>query len=175
MPTIQHYGVTVDLEKPTTGVVQNNHVEWLHEEQGIDLAWEEHVKECKGQCGACDCRHEGEEDKECECEGVEDHQHDPTDSHDYCGPDTQGTLLIGSWKKDAEGLYEPDPDAPNAEFAAIVGEVYTQVVWSKTVVRVKSLCSPCYPGQADVDRDKIVAEGGYLAYDFPADMWGSES
>ncbi len=29
MATIRHYGITVDLDKPTTGVVQLNHVQWF--------------------------------------------------------------------------------------------------------------------------------------------------
>ncbi len=144
-----HWGVPVKLDEPTTGVVQNNRVEWLndacYEGGAIDLAWEDHLKECKG---------------------------DEHGEHDHCGPDEHGDMLIGSWKKDVNGLYEPDPDAASAEYAAIVGEVYTQVVWSKTVVRVRDLCSPCYPGQADVEHDKLVTEGGYLAYDLPADIYG---
>lgn len=190
-----HYGVTVDLEKPTTGVVQNNHVEWLGDEiaDGIDLAWEEHLEDCRGQCRECHCNHggckhlpPGQGDCDCECEcyfsqrerdnGVTNaHTYDPGsemgqgDCHDRCGPEERGTTLIGKWKKGADGKWEPDE---SGEYAAICGEVYTQVVWSRRVVRVRSLCSPCFPGQADVDQDKIVSEGGYLAYDLPESMYG---
>ncbi len=104
---------------------------------------------------------------------VKEHPYDPIDEHEMCGPQERGTILAGSWKL-VDDKYEPDPDAPGAEYAAIIGESYAQVVWSKTVVRVRSLCSPCYPGQADVERSKIVTEGGYLAYDFPADMYGDQ-
>ena len=72
-----------------------------------------------------------------------------------------GTVLIGSWKKDSDGLYEPDK---TGEYAAICGEIYTQVVWSKTTGK-SALCSPCYPGQCDVD-----TPGDYLYYALPADM-----
>jgi hypothetical protein len=50
-----------------------------------------------------------------------------------------------------DGKYEPDQNGKHG-YAAVVGEIYTQVLWSKTVRRVRSLCSPCYPGQADLDR-----------------------
>lgn len=180
MPTKRHYGVTIDLDEPTTGVITNHVPEFLGDAicDGIDLAWEEHRETCKGECNQCRCNHEGDK---CSCSphfglrnGVtQDHAYDPCeDEHDGCGPDERGDVLIGSWKKDADGKWEPDPDAEGAEYAAIVREIYTQVVWSKTVVRVRSLCSPCFPGQADVDHDDLVTEGGYLAYDLPADMYG---
>ncbi len=231
-----HWGVKVDLDKPTTGVVQNNHVEFLYEDadQGIDLAWEEHLAECRGQCSKCHCNHdsppvpdEGAEpdNGKCECyRATPGHAYDPSDDHDGCGPEEQGTVLAGSWVKvyppghpehttlDAWGkrifevgskpnLYGYVPDR-EGEYAAIVGEIYAQVVWSKRVVRVRSLCSPCFPGQADVDPEKIVTEKvcpyhedsktwsdctegfegcmyakdaeGYLAFDLPKDMYGAE-
>lgn len=82
--------------------------------------------------------------------------------HDDCW-ESQGdeTVLIGKWKK-SRGKYAPDK---SGDFAAIVNEVYAQVVWSKTTKRV-ALCSPCYPGQGDLD-----SAGDYLAFDFPAEMY----
>ena len=167
-----HWGVALDLMKPTTGVVDVGAVEWIHDEicNGIDLSWEEHLEECKGQCDDCHCNHDGG----CMCYGGKAegkaHKYKPCEGeHEHCGPQEQGTVLIGSWKLDPEtDKYEPDE---TGEYAAIVGEIYAQVVWSKTVVRVSSLCSPCYPGQADLDHDKLVTEGGFLCYDFPADMY----
>lgn len=132
-----HYGVSIDTDKPTTGVLANNKVEWLGDElmDGIDLAWEEHLKECK------------------------------EDEHDRCGPDQQGDILIGTWKKDEAGLYEPDQ---TGEYAAIVRETVTQVIWSRHTDR-GALCSPCYPGQVDLD-----TPGQYLAYTLPPSIRGEE-
>lgn len=183
---IDHWGVKLDATKPTTGVVSINAVEFIFDEMhgpdAIDLAWEEHVEECRGQCNECHCNHGAppeDDDPEvangkCECYGEEPHDYAPIDDHDHCGPQEQGTMLIGSWVKDEKtGKYEPDE---TGEYAAIVGEIYAQVVWSKRVVKVRSLCSPCFPGQADVEPDKIVGEDepGYYAFDFPADMYGIE-
>lgn len=180
---INHWGVVLDATKPTTGVVQTNGVEWIDDDinDGIDLAWEEHVEECRGQCVNCHCNHgapsieaERETNSPCECYGKPCDMYEASDGdHDHCGPQERGTVLIGSWKK-VDGKYEPDE---TGEYAAIVGEIYTQVVWSKRVVKVRSLCSPCYPGQADVDPDKIVGEDepGYWAFDLPADMYGEQT
>lgn len=175
-----HWGVSLDLTKPTTGVVNIADVEFIGDEMfnsdAIDLDWQEHCQECKGQCSYrspsghdnCHCNHS---EGKCDCYGVVAHDYDPDESeHERCGPQERGTILIGSWKLDPETKkFEPDE---TGEYAAICNEIYAQVVWSKTVVRVKSLCSPCYPGQANVERDEIVTEGGYLAYDFPASLYG---
>lgn len=187
-----HWGVRVDLDKPTTGVCSANAPEWLDDDlmDGVDLAWEEHVESCEGRCAheGCRCNHEdakshvGEafrlvaEDErpveECGCWRAGPHVYDPRDDHDGCGPEERGTVLAGSWKKDPEtGKWEPDE---SGDYAAIVGEIYVQVVWSKTVVRCKSLCSPCFPGQADLD-SVVSGDEGYLTYDLPAEVWGDES
>jgi len=162
--TKHHYGVTIDLNNPTTGVVSNNDIPWLHEmfDDAIDLAWEEHKVECN------------------------------KDQHDECGYEGYGTMLIGAWQAidlkplskferikvekaalfkvgdtafalwfDADGKriladVGDDSNSPKKpadlkeQFSAIVGETTTQVVWSTTVRRVHAMCSPCYPGQADV-------------------------
>lgn len=77
-------------------------------------------------------------------------------------------VLIGSWKKDEDGKYTQDEEG---EYAAIVDldQFYTtQVVWSKYTKRVK-LCSPCFPGQGDLDSPD---PKGCLAYDLPPDVYG---
>jgi hypothetical protein len=176
-----HWGVTLDAAKPTTGVISNGEPMWFDDDvnDGIDLAWEEHKDECRGVCKHCRCNHDAPDPEDedqtgrCHCWRAEEgHAYEPReDDHDGCGPDERGTVLAGSWMKGPDGKWEPDE---SGEYSAIVGEMYTQVVWSKHVVRVESLCSPCYPGQADVSRDKIVDEGGYLAYDLPPGMYGDD-
>ena len=148
--TKNHYGVTIYSDVPVTGVIQNNSVEWLHEEicNGIDLNHAEHYSECK----VCQSDEHCEESEMMEC----------------------GDTLIGSWKKDHIGRYIPDE---SGEYAAIVRECVTQVVWSKHTTRVRSLCSPCYPGQADLDSgeaSKFPNEGhAWLCYTLPPDIIGT--
>lgn len=133
-----HYGIVVNSEVPVTGVISNNAIEFLGEEidKGIDLTFEEHCKECE------------------------------EDDHSLCMLDEMpGDRLIGKWKKNAEGLYEPNREG---EYSAIVGELYTQVVWS--VVRERcALCSPCYPGQGDIG-----SKGEFLAYTLPSEIMGEK-
>jgi hypothetical protein len=86
------------------------------------------------------------------------------DEEDIDWESDNDTYIIGSWKKGEDGKYEPDKE--NGEYAAIVDEIYTQVVWSKFTKRC-NLCSPCYPGQGDLD-----SEGIYLTYTLPPDLIG---
>lgn len=164
-----HYGVYFDDSEPTTGVVQSNRVEWLSDEEmaGINLSYEEAEQEFRAEFA----REHGIEVDEVE-------EHDDWDEEvmnwndGYYG-DSE-TYLIGSWKKDEDGhgQYVPDPDAEGAEYAAIVREFVVQVLWSKRVVRVRSMCSPCYPGQADLDSGE--EEDGILAYALPLEVMGKE-
>lgn len=152
-----HWGVTVRHDTPTTGVLQNNQIEYLGDEMsnGIDLGWIDAVEQL-----------------ESEIEHL--HNREPTDEEIQeladSGMET-GTILIGDWKQDSKtGLYEADPDKTDgAGYSAIVGEIYTQVVWSETTTHA-ALCSPCFPGQADVRPEGNT--GDYLAYTLPTDLIG---
>jgi hypothetical protein len=126
-----HWGVTVDSDKPITGVLNTNSIafEWLSDE--ICLT----------------------------CEEIEEET--PEDEWEFIECSSDHTRFLGDWLKDDEGKYYPDPAG---EFAAIEGEIYTQVVFSKVTKRV-ALCSPCYPGQGDLD-----SEGEFLAYTLPAEL-----
>ncbi len=131
-----HWGITVNSEIPITGVLNINSAEWLNEDitNGIDLDFEEHIKECKNEY------------------------------HDECyNNDTPSTVLIGYKKNDKTGLYDIDEDK---EYSAIINEVYAQITHSQYVSRC-DLCSPCYPGQGDLDN-----KGDYLAYTLPTDVFG---
>ena len=79
--TVNHWGVWVSSDTPITGVESNNRIFWLGEElnNGIDLAYEEHILECD-QC-----------QKDETCEIVENWEY----SED---------ILIGDWIKDSDGL-----------------------------------------------------------------------
>ena len=146
-----HYGITVDSEKPVTGVFTNNQIEFLSDEifsgDNIQLAWENYQEEIF-----------------------------PEKPEEY--PDTNyDDFLIGFVEaKDKEKAwywfpkrkigYMPDE---KAEYSAIVRESTTQVVQSKWFIR-GALCSPCYPGQVDAD-----SIGEFLAYSFPPDVIGEET
>ena len=138
-------------ENIVTGVVSNHSPEWLNDDviNGVDLDYETHC---------CDC---GKED------------------HDDCWLDSPaGTVLIGfiecpftdpaAWFSyiNVHGSFGYKPD-PAAEYSAIVKEIYTQVVASKWVQSCR-LCSPCYPGQGDLDS----VDGNIVAYTLPPDVWG---
>lgn len=134
-----HNGVKVFSESPITGVVDTAAPEWLLDE--IDA----HGIDI----------------------GFEEHCKECTkERHDDCYDSGDGTTHLLGYKKDAKGDYVPDLDA---EFSAIVNgnENITQITHSKWVSRV-ILCSPCYPGQGDLDNS-----GEYLAYTLPPGIWGN--
>jgi hypothetical protein len=147
---VNHWGYYVDSSKPTTGVFQNSKAYWLWEEidNGSNFAWWQHLEYC-----------EGNEDGD----------------HDFCFEiDGSQTELIGFeqttnkeeswyWLPKQEIGFMPDPAA---EYSAIVGESYTQVVRSKWFIFC-NLSSPCYPGQGDAD-----SKGSFLAYSLPPDVIG---
>ena len=135
-----HWGIWIEPNVPITGVVSNNSAsQFIFEEcayNGIDLDYEEHLKSDEHDLEYCEA-----------CEYWEDYN---------------PTYLIGDWIIDEDGLYDYDS---NGEFAAIVRESETQVIFSRYTKRV-TLCSPCFPGQGDLDSD-----GGYLAYDLPMEAY----
>ncbi|CAG0992754.1 hypothetical protein METP3_02755 [Methanosarcinales archaeon] len=138
MKTI-HHGITVSSESPITGVIDTTAPEWLLEE--IDSHGID--LDFEEHCRECTKEH-----------------------HDDCYDSGAGTTHLLGYKKDAKGDYIPDLDA---EFSAIVNgnENTTQVIHSKWVSRT-ALCSPCYPGQGDLDNS-----GDYLAYTLPPKIWGN--
>ena len=139
-----HWGKWVDSESPVTGVVSNNTPEWLMDElyDSIDLDYESFESEIENDDSL-----------------DEDEKQNALESYESMG---DSTLLIGDWVKDENGLYEPDK---TGEYSAIMRESVTQIVWSKFTKR-GALCSPCYPGQVDLD-----TPGEYMAYDLPPDMY----
>lgn len=129
-------------DEPNTGVHSIHSVEWIYDEliDGIDLDYMSARQELLDR-------------------GFDD---DAIDIElQYL---EQGTTLIGSWKQNSEGLWEPDKD--NGDYAAIVRESVVQVVWSKYIV-LSHYCSPCYPSQCDVE-----TPGKYPAYTLPVDLLG---
>ena len=142
------YGVTLNTDKPTTGVIGNNEiVQFISDEtcgDAIDLGWETAIAEFEAE-----------------------HGREPDDDEKDEWGEVSGDYLIGDWKK-VDGLWEPDKTGSQG-FSALVRETVTQVLWSKTTTRANH-CSPCYPGQVDIGSD-----GDFLAFTLPADCFDSES
>lgn len=147
----------------TTGVIQNNSAEWLIDElyngNNVELDFEFHVADCPNT------KRDG--------------------YHDNCWESYgDSTWLIGFKRcrsTDPEAWYsyrgkyrrfgyKPDPEA---EFSAIVGEINTQVVRSRWV-QFSPLCSPCYPGQGNLDDrepGRNIMGDPVWAYALPPDMF----
>lgn len=84
------------------------------------------------------------------------------EDHDDCWYDSgDNTILIGYIEEDESYTFDP-----NAEYSAIISEVYAQITNSKYTQRC-TLCSPCFPGQGDLDTD-----GEFLTYTLPPEVWG---
>lgn len=142
MTTTNHYGKFVDSEVPVTGV---------HSIHDIDWEWYDFGEEICLTCMEI-------ADKM----SVGDSLEDGMDDYPEC--DSSHTKIIGGWIE-VNRLYEPDK---TSEFSAIVRETTIQVVWSTTLHR-GALCSPCYPGEVDLD-----SKGDYLAYCLPHHMLNDE-
>lgn len=158
---MNHYGITIDRDTPITGVIQNNGSasDALYEDtlSGVDLDYigymEEHLRTCK--------------DKLCS----DDNHVEAIESYEAQEP----SYLIGDWTLMLDEKYDVDKNGRKG-YAAIYSTErnVTQVVWSKYTTRVRALCSPCYPGQADLDSGKAGEGKGWLAFTLPPDYFEEE-
>lgn len=164
MTTVNHWGKWVDSEVATMGVLSVNDVafEWLDDfhcltcENGLDdIEAERNISLEDGFLIAWD----GEI-----IEG-EDEINDYFDNEvELVECDSDHLRLIGDWCQDDKGEWMADRAG---DFAAIEQGSTVQVIWSRYVVR-GPLCSPCFPGQADINADSSLDyEGGFLAYTLP--------
>lgn len=134
---INHWGKWIDSDIPTTGVINSNEVAWENVSDEICLTCEEIREDIEND--------DSIEDKESEL--------------DFMECDSSHTRIFGDWIYDTKtGQYEPDK---NGEFSAIENESTVQIVFSK-YTKHGNVCSPCYPGQIDLDSD-----GEFLAYTLP--------
>ena len=153
LPTL-HYGIYVAPDTPITGVVGINDAEWLADDcayNSIDLTYEEALAEYEANPQAW-----------LDMYGIDESPDTFEFGDNWCSVGNE-TLLIGGWTLQGDGQYTPDT---TSEYSAIVGEIYAQVVHSQFVERC-ALCSPCYPGQADIGND-----GSFLTYTLPLSLWG---
>lgn len=146
---------------PVVGVIDANSCrEWIYEEinAGTDLGLIEHLSECEDHKSG----------RGCDCEV------------DW------GRVLIGDWKKSwvwrmpggrevkahtpgskRHQVWVEVKDGPNSYSAMYNKSGYTiQVTWSKWIFQDARWCSPCYPGQADLNSDG----GGVVAYQLPPEL-----
>lgn len=126
-------------ETPIVGVasIHDFDLDALTSLHEFDPAWEEHKETCEKYKaeGECDCM-------------------------DYAETDIT-YYADAEWQKGEDGLW----DAPGATMKfASNDRGYVQVLLSPHTER-HGKCSPCYPGQADLD-----AEGDLLCYAVPPDM-----
>lgn len=139
-----------------TGVVNNYNVSQLEDEiadNAINLSYKAFQDEHESQCADEDCI-------------ADDHY----PAYEDWESDSSDELLVGDWKYDeARNEWDIDRDGTNG-WAAVVRESVSQVVWSRDVVKVKSMCSPCYPMQADLDS----GAGEIPCYAFPFEMMEQE-
>ena len=102
---VNHYGLEIDSEVPTTGVINNN-----------EIAWE--FLDCDFICLTCE-------------EII--NESDNPDDWDWVECDSSHTRIHGDWILDTKtGLYEPDL---TGEFAMIENESTCQVVFSTSTKR----------------------------------------
>lgn len=137
--------------EPITGVVSSNNVAWEFVDNEICPLCDEVYTNLVRKIDTCKCG-----GKECE---LCDQWADEIESQECFDHEK----LIGDWKKNNDDLWEPDRDG---EFAAIVTDSTfncVQVVWSRWTTNVRAMCSPCFPGQADLDS----GEGNIIAYTLP--------
>lgn len=87
------------------------------------------------------------------------------EEHDDCWMNENDTYIIGFVLNPHTEKYDIDS---SVEFSAIMGEIYTQVVHSKYASRC-ALCSPCFPGQGDID-----SSGDFLTYALPPKLYDEE-
>jgi hypothetical protein len=146
-----HYGLTLDTEKPTTGVYNGNQVAWDYVGDQIDPSYGWFCPECGNRLDhklATRCRN---------CRAKLD-----WDDLDYYETES---WLLGDWIEQANGKWRPDR---KGDFAALYdsNDNYIQVVWSKTTRR-GSMCSPCFPGQVDAKATDKARGTGQKYYALP--------
>jgi len=151
---------TIPISEVVTGVIGGNSLNWEYlPYDSIDPNYDSMVNELR---------------LEIESEVTEDETIDPEDREDEIEGrlqekldclETSDTQLIGSWAKDKDGLYIPDK---KGKYAAIYdsNDNTMQIVWSKHAILCNK-CSPCFPGQGDID----ATGSDYYSFCLPIDCF----
>lgn len=150
---INHYGITIDSSIPITGVINCNSVssESLNDDMfyrsGINLSFENYKRDHEKFCDNDDCI-------------AEDH------GIEYENYISENDTYLINYKLNEDDLYSPDI---SKEYCMVVSDVTIQVTYSKYAKNC-NLCSPCFPGQGDLD-----SIGKYLTYSLPVDYFDEYS
>lgn len=176
MSVVNHWGKWVSTSLPVTGVVSLNSLERIHDlvnyGNAINISQIDRLEEYKREktremeSAYFDSLPDGAlvEEQMPTAEEVEQWTQEFYEQDDEMGD----SYIVGAWRKDDQGLYEPDDLTTENDFAAIVryDSGVAQVVSSLWAIRAE-LCSPCYPGQAHLD-----GNGEFMGYDFPDWVYG---
>lgn len=157
-----NYGVWLDSEVPSPGVISANKLAWEYLDDEICLDCEEAEKEIM-ECETCpecggDLLKIAPDYIECE-ECLTEYDMDGLLESIEC---FEHTKLIGDWLKDEDGKYYPDE---TKEFAAKINNQNDVIVlWSKFTTR-GTPCSPCAPWGVSIG-----TSGDFLCYTLPEDL-----
>ena len=142
-----------NVELPIIGAMYANSIEWIWDEvyyssHAVSLTQLEWEKEYRRD------------------NDIPDDDDLPEEAYEYLEFDEE-TYLLGDWELGEDGLYDVVPNCNGQGYAAILGYLggapIVHVQWSETIAHVRALCSPCCPGQADLDS----GAGDILAYTLP--------
>lgn len=164
-----HWGKWVSSDIPVTGVISCHSLEWIYDETNYhavtNVSYDNYL-----EYGLADLSNAWQQDQD-------DPNATPDDDlleqwRDELGEQYEencDTYLIGDWVLDSDGQYQIDYGGDN-HFAAIVDYDFSggivQVIWSRYVTNA-ALCSPCCPGQCDLD-----TPGDFMGYDLSLSMYG---
>lgn len=103
-----------------------------------------------------------------------EHGHPPED-RDWDGIEfDEPTWLVGDWRLDENDEWNPydGTDRFSAVLQWMGGAAIATVAQSAHYTRVARMCSPCCPGQANLDSG--YDENGYTCYSFPENWYRKE-
>lgn len=147
MASVNHWGWWVDSDKPTTGVVVvHSLTEWFWDTifygDAVNVTEVSMLEDWRDETGA----------------GEDEYPED-----DLFWEIDEPTYLLGDWRKDERGQYvDFDGDYGYSAIVQTLGGAYNAHVVRSRHARRAALCSPCCPGQCDLD-----SEGDFMAFDLP--------
>ena len=159
--TVNHWGKWVTSDVPVTGVMSVHNIAWEFMDDEQCLTCEAMYKEIEDMTDCPECEGRLTDDgTECsECGWYKENE------YEFIECDSSHEKIFGdAWVLDTKtNKYDVAENKEGLEFAAILNESTVQVVWSKYIVEGKRLCSPCFPGQVDLDSE----DGDFSSYTLP--------
>lgn len=131
---VNHYGKWVDTKHPVTGVLSANNLNW----------------ECVSEICLT-------------CEAVYNDKSVSEEDKDFLECNSDHDKIFGDWTYNTKTKKYSINKRGEEGFAAIIRESEIQIVYSKTIAKNCGLCSPCFPGQVDLD-----SEGEFKGYTLPS-------